>query len=113
MKKLCREFNDDRDHASNANHQSQTPDPEKQGFCPNRKCPNVHEFATCVDDLQYLKSEWNEGVGGKKWWCQRKGKGWKWHAKKRVHKLVAGKEEWRVREAIAGLREAHKEGRYL
>ena len=153
MKKLCREFNDDRNglyfgqpehtHFSAStpskseqlkplisaqpsktipntqNCQSGQSSPKKQNFdsdkglfCSKKKCNNVHEFATCIDDLWYLftteerASKWPRG-------CQRKGKNWKWHAKKRLHMEKSGQEEWRLREAIAGLRDAHRMGRYL
>jgi hypothetical protein len=81
-------------------------------FCSNRKCNHVHEFATCMDDLWYIsttergRARWPRG-------CQRKGKNWKWHVRKRMHMERSDREEWRVRELIAGLRDAHKGGRYL
>ena len=53
-------------------------------------------------------------VAGGRSWCPHRGRARKmWHSVKRVHRDQVSEEEWRVREAIAGLRDAHAEGAYL
>lgn len=117
MKKLRREYNDDRNQTLYFNQSSQNQNQEGSPikadggvggdgiFCPHRKCKHVHEYATCTDDLT--------GRRGKRSKCQKMSKKNKWHVKKRAHKDHASTEEWRIRETIAGLREAHRERRYL
>ena len=83
---------------------------------PSRRCRHVHEYATCTDDLSVenggIKGRQGGGSGGRCEMTRKHGQNWKWHVKKRAHKGQCGREEWRVREAIAGLRDAHREGRY-
>lgn len=80
--------------------------------CSDNRCCKVHRLATCRYDLSaenggVMRSE-KRGKGPGK--CTNKNK---WHVRKRRHWKQVGEEEWRVRETIAGLREAHQEGRYF
>ena len=99
-------------HENHNEIHSQMPDSDRSEACEAQKCKYVHEYATCTDDLQYLKYV-GEDRNSSKMWCQKRGKRFTWHSKKRIHKSSSEKEEWRVREAIAGLKEAHRERRYL
>jgi hypothetical protein len=128
MKRLCKEYNDERNNPENANYQNLNHAPrldkkvgmdidqgkniggsvERDEFCPNRRCRGVHEYATCVEDL----SGQNRGIRGKHGGASRCGKYSKWHVRKRAHRRGCSKEEWQIREVVAGLREAHREGRY-
>jgi hypothetical protein len=102
MKKLCKDWNDyriDRDTCANT----------------NTNCRFVHEYATCIDALGAEhggKGDAENGICSKVRGAGRRNQEARVHAKKRVHADSCGLEEWKNREIIAGLRKAHREGRY-
>jgi hypothetical protein len=87
MKKLCLAHND-----------------EGGNGCHNPGCGDVHELRTCLEELDGLVCSWYKAKKD-----QRRIEA---HFKKRVHKDHCKREEWKDREVIAGLRDAHKEGLY-
>jgi hypothetical protein len=112
----------------------------KEQSCGNRRCKGIHELATCLDDVGEesrstqssnslvssnsasgaatggeMSGEKSEGKGEDaqsptKSKCR---KGSKRHYRKRAHQKSCDPEDWKNREIVAGLREAHREGRYM
>ena len=72
--------------------------------CHNPKCGDVHELMTCLEEVDGLACSW---LKVKKDQMRREA-----HFAKRVHKNDCSREEWKDREVIAGLRDAHNEGQY-
>ena len=82
---------------------------EKEEICHNKSCKDVHQYATCIDDM----SVENGGIGGMDDKCDGCPNRENSHNRKRVHLKICRAEEWKMREVVAGLRGVHQMGRYL
>jgi FtsZ-binding cell division protein ZapB len=75
--------------------------------CKNRSCIFAHVYRTCTEML--------DGVGCSYMNVNERSTKKEGHMKKRIHPcggFMISQSEWKLREAIGGLREAHKESRY-
>jgi hypothetical protein len=125
MKYLCQHFNridanTKTSHWLGASQYSHSNNPkgkniktEGVGSCGKKGCKDVHEYRTCALNADEKECAWatlpKNQMGGLYNNAMQK-----IHYEKRVHKgkKHCAPEEWKVRMTIAGLREAHAEGRY-
>jgi hypothetical protein len=72
-------------------------------------CKKTHEYRTCIEEIDGFGCRWFSVLSRGKGERDKK----KSHLDRRAHKAHCGKEEWRAREVLAGLRKEHREGHWL
>ncbi|KUJ07542.1 uncharacterized protein LY89DRAFT_356916 [Mollisia scopiformis] len=78
---------------------------EKGGGCKDgRLCRFVHEYRSCYEEI--------DGFGCRFMGVTKDSKARQRHLERRAHQQYVSGEEWRSRVIIAGLRGAHREGKY-
>ncbi|KAF8846787.1 hypothetical protein BDZ45DRAFT_682313 [Acephala macrosclerotiorum] len=72
--------------------------------CNDRNCRFVHEYRSCEDEV--------EGFGCRFARVNHFSSKKKGHMEKKAHQHFVSDEEWKARVIVAGLRNAHLEGKY-
>jgi hypothetical protein len=79
-----------------------------KGGCKNNACRLLHEKKSCETEVMgWGECKYHRIVGGKRWESKQQ------HYRAFTHRKDVGPEEWRIRGAVAALREAHAQGLYM